>query len=216
MEIVPFGDSALLVRLEGPITPHGWRRLQRLREAIDGASVPGVGGPVPGASTLLVPFDPLVADPSEVEKVVLALEGRLEDATDHGAPAIIELPTRYGGQAGPDLAAVARRADLSEAAVVRLHASVEYEVAFLGFAPGFAYCGSVPTAIATPRLHRPRERVPAGSVGIADTWTAVYPGSTAGGWNLIGRTNTSVWDPRRRPPALLAPGLRVRFVPGDA
>jgi KipI family sensor histidine kinase inhibitor len=126
---------------------------------------------------------------------------------------VIELPTRYGGADGPDLDEVAALHGLSARAVIEFHAGTVYRVAFVGFLPGFAYLGSLPHSLATPRRATPRERVPAGSVGIADRQTGVYPFASPGGWQLIGRTATTVWDPRRDPPALLEPGRRIRFVP---
>jgi KipI family sensor histidine kinase inhibitor len=170
---------------------------------------------VPAYASVLVPVDPL--DPG-VEAALGPLEALVRDVdrgqvslADPGVP--VELPTRYGGADGPDLADVARRHGLRPDDVVELHASVVYRVFFLGFAPGFAYLGRVPAAIATPRLDRPRERVPAGSVGIAGRQTAVYPTDSPGGWRLIGRTDESVWDPTADPPARLRPGAAVRFVP---
>jgi KipI family sensor histidine kinase inhibitor len=125
----------------------------------------------------------------------------------------IEIPVRYGGPDGPDLEEVASRHGLTSADVVELHAGARYRVLFLGFAPGFAYLGGLPAAIATPRRASPRERVPAGSVGIAGEQTGVYPLSMPGGWNLIGRTDLVLFDPLRPEPALLRPGAPVRFVP---
>jgi inhibitor of KinA len=94
-----------------------------------------------------------------------------------------------------------------------LHCSAEYRVAFLGFAPGFAYLSGLPEEIATPRLETPRRAVPAGSVGVAGGQAAVYPLSTPGGWRLIGRTRLVMFDAGRQPMSLLAIGDRVRFVP---
>ena len=120
---------------------------------------------------------------------------------------------RYGGADGPDLDAVADRLGLAPAHVVELHASVEYRVFVLGFAPGFAYLGRLPAELLVPRRDQPRPRVPPGSVAIAGWQTAIYPASTPGGWHLIGRTDAVVWDARRSDPALLVAGDRVRFEP---
>jgi 5-oxoprolinase (ATP-hydrolysing) subunit B len=126
---------------------------------------------------------------------------------------LIEIPTRYGGDDGEDLELVAATTGLTAAEVIQLHAATEYEVFMLGFAPGFAYLGVVPEALAVARRASPRPRVPAGSVAIAERQAGVYAVETPGGWNLIGRTHLVLWDPSRDPPALLAPGDRVRFVP---
>jgi KipI family sensor histidine kinase inhibitor len=95
--------------------------------------------------------------------------------------------------------------------VVRLHTGAVYTVAFTGFAPGFGYLTGLPEPLRQPRLSTPRTRVPPGSVGIAGEFTGVYPRVSPGGWRLIGRTTTVLFDPRADPPALLAPGDRVRF-----
>lgn len=126
---------------------------------------------------------------------------------------VIELPVQYGGAEGPDIEAVARHAGLSVASLIERHAATEYTVYFLGFQPGFAYLGGLDPALATPRRKEPRVRVPAGSVGIGGEQTGVYPMSSPGGWQLIGRTSTVLFDPDRDPPSLLEPGDRVRFVP---
>jgi KipI family sensor histidine kinase inhibitor len=217
--IVPFGEAALLVLLGNEIDPALSARVRGLAAAVRRLDDPALGAPVPGYASLLVPFDPLSLEPADAAARVrpllrdLAADTAADAAADAAVHPLIELPTRYGGEDGPDLEAVAAAHDLRPADVVALHASVDYVVHFLGFAPGFAYLGAVPAAIATPRHARPRERVPAGSVGIADRQTAVYPGGTPGGWQLVGRTESVVWDARRDPPALLTPGARVRFVP---
>jgi len=134
-------------------------------------------------------------------------EARQNEATLH------EFEVGYGGEEGPDLAEVARAHGIDERAVVALHSSVTYTVAFLGFSPGFAYLIGLPVMLATPRLATPRTRVPAGSVAIGGEFTAVYPRATPGGWRLIGRSAVSLFDPAADPPARLRPGDRVRFLP---
>lgn len=217
--IVPFGEAAILVVLGDRIDVDLNRRVHALAAAVrsERAGLPWLGEPVPGYASLLVPFDPLATDTAEVTAVLQPMSAAVA-ATAHteeepaDVPAI-DLPTRYGGPDGPDLDEVARLHGLRPEDVVELHASVAYRVFLVGFAPGFAYLGPVPAAIATPRHATPRERVPAGSVGIAGEQTGVYPFASPGGWQLIGRTNATVWDVRRDPPALLRPGARVRFVP---
>jgi KipI family sensor histidine kinase inhibitor len=122
----------------------------------------------------------------------------------------IEIPVVYDG---PDLAEVAELAGLREAEVVERHAAATYAVAFTGFAPGFGYLTGLDPALRLPRRKTPRERVPAGSVAIAGEYAGVYPRESPGGWRLLGRTDAALWDLDRDPPALLRPGVRVRFVP---
>ena len=122
---------------------------------------------------------------------------------------LVEVPTTYDGD---DLDDVARRWEMTRDEVVATHTSTELVVAFCGFAPGFPYCTGLPEHLSVPRLDSPRARVPAGSVGLAGPFTGVYPSASPGGWRLIGRTDLSLWEPDRDPPATLAPGTRVRFV----
>jgi len=217
-EIVSFGDSAVLVILGDQIDEAVNRRVHRLSDAIRGRppAEARFGSPVPGYASLLVPFDPLELDADDATgrlRQILDEEARSPAPPDVEAAPPVEIPTQYGGPDGPDLDEVAARAGLPQGDVVELHASVVYRVYLLGFAPGFAYLGSVPAAIATPRRATPRPRVPAGSVGIAGDQTAIYPFDTPGGWQLIGRTEVPMWDTGRDPPARLRPGDQVRFVP---
>lgn len=217
--ILGIGDAALLVRLGTDAAPDLTERAHRLADAIEAARIetPAIGSPVPAHVSVLVPFDPLGATAADVRRVVdriLATPDRsVEPAPDQPA---IEIPVRYGGADGPDLESVAEAIGMSAAHVVELHAGATFRVLFLGFAPGFAYLGGLPPALHTARRSTPRERVPAGSVAIAGDHSAVYPLSMPGGWNLIGRTQASLFDPRRDPPTPLAPGRIVRFVPDRA
>lgn len=124
-----------------------------------------------------------------------------------------EIAVEYGGAAGPDLAALAERAGMDTVAYINSHAAVEYTVAFLGFQPGFPYLRGLPDALHAPRRASPRVRVAAGSVAIGGGYCGIYPTGGPGGWQVIARTATVLFDPAREAPALLMPGDRVRFVP---
>jgi KipI family sensor histidine kinase inhibitor len=126
---------------------------------------------------------------------------------------LIELPVYYHPDVGPDLEIVARANGLTVAEVIAIHAGRDYTVCAIGFAPGFAFLADVDARIATPRHERPRAKVVAGSVGIADRQTAVYPMDTPGGWQLIGRCPVPLYDPDQTPPSPFELGDRVRFVP---
>ena len=146
-----------------------------------------------------------VADVTSLEASVAGWD--LEPSTTSGD--LVEVPTTYDGD---DLDDVARRWEMTRDEVVATHTSTELVVAFCGFAPGFPYCTGLSAHLSVPRLDSPRARVPAGSVGLAGSFTGVYPSASPGGWRLIGRTDLSLWEPDRDPPATLAPGTRVRFV----
>jgi inhibitor of KinA len=216
--IAPLGDSALLVTFGDRIDPRLNDQAHALAAAVERlrAGDQPFGRAVPAYASVLVPFDPVALDPDEARRIVagLAAEPASRGET-HDAGTLVEIPVRYGGDDGPDLADVAALNGISPDDVVALHAGAEYRVYFLGFAPGFAYMGPVPAEIATPRLDAPRQRIPAGSVGIAGEQTGIYPFELPGGWRIIGRTDVAMWDLRRDSPALLGAGDRVRFVPSS-
>ena len=216
--VLPFGESAWLVQLDDSIDEVVNARVHALAAAIEterGGRLAGLGRPVPAYASLLVTFDQAAIDP-EVAAVLLS-ELAVATGPCHGPPTDsgreVEIGVRYGGTDGPDLEAVARRTGLSSVRVIELHAGVTYRVYMLGFAPGFAYLGTLPEELELPRRNEPRIRVPAGSVAIAARQTAVYPFATAGGWHLLGRTDFQSWDLTAEPPARLLPGDRVRFLP---
>ncbi|MDT4892266.1 MAG: hypothetical protein QOE97_1301 [Pseudonocardiales bacterium] len=193
----PYGERAVLVDVPAGRAPVAVAHL------LD--DVAGVVEVVPAARTLLVEFEP---DIITWESVAAALDG--EPPPESTAARLVTLVVRYDGA---DLDGVADVADISVQEVVRRHAAAEYTVAFCGFAPGFAYLTGLDPVLQVPRLGEPRAAVPAGSVGIAAEFTGVYPRRSPGGWRLLGRTDTALWDVERDPPALLAPGTPVRFVP---
>jgi len=161
---------------------------------------------VPAARSLLVVFDPLALDRG---RVVRALDsGRARGLAEKEASRRLVVPVAYNG---PDLEALARDAGLSPEDFARRHAGGDYRVAFLGFAPGFAYLTGLPAELTSARLREPRPRVPAGSVAIGGAYTGIYPQDSPGGWRLIGRTTVRLFDPDADPPSLLRAGDRVRF-----
>ncbi|WP_336724203.1 urea amidolyase family protein [Cellulosimicrobium cellulans] len=202
-----YGESALLVDVPDLAAVRSLHR----RLATDAPD--GVVDVVPAARTVLV----RCAAPADVADARAWVEDALLRApSDDGPPltgAVVEIPVHYDG---PDLEDVARWAGVSVEEVVARHSGREYEAAFGGFAPGFTYLVGVDPVIAAPRLATPRTRVPAGSVALAGELTAVYPGESPGGWRLLGRTDARMFDADRDPPALVAPGARVRFAPSRA
>lgn len=209
----PAGGSALLVELGG------LDEVLALHEALRRDPWVGVSELVPAASTILIVFDPALTGPTQLAAhVKAALNAVLSDAPDAPAPRgadqpEVTIPVVYDG---PDLAEVASLTGLPEEEVVERHSAGRYTVAFCGFAPGFAYLAGLDPLLSVPRRRAPRTEVPAGSVAVADRFTAVYPNSSPGGWQLLGRTAAVLWDTDRRPPALLPPGTRVRFVRAGA
>lgn len=203
------GETAVVLELEPPVTLATQKRIWRLTQRL--ADVPEVVEAIPGMNNITVVLrDPQALALDAIERLQRWWEESEALEPDSRA---IDIPVIYGGDAGPDLALVARHAGLSEKQVVELHASVDYVVWFLGFQPGFPYLGALPSELATPRRAEPRVHVPAGSVGIGGEQTGIYPLATPGGWNLIGRTDLSLFNPALPEPVLLRPGDTLRFIP---
>jgi inhibitor of KinA len=203
----------LLVELERTIDPVVNERAIMLAARLRARAARGVRDVAPGYCTIGVHFDPLHTDLAALEHAIEAEYAAIETVDSVAERTPIEIPVAYGGDGGPDLAAVARYAGCSEDEVIARHSQRTYRVYMLGFVPGFSYMGRVDPSIAAPRHRVPRERVPAGSVGIAGGQTGVYPVESPGGWQLIGRTSRVMFNADRHPPSLLTAGDLVRFVP---
>ena len=209
--IAPLGDSALTLELGHTIDAELSARVRALDDALRERPFDGYRESVPTYRSLLVVYDPLRLSFAEVRQELL--RRATAPASEPARCALHRIPTRYGGEEGPDLPDVAKARGLSEDAVVALHSGCEYTALMLGFMPGFAYLGLLPPTLETPRRPTPRARVPAGSVAIAARQTGIYPWSSPGGWSLLGRTSVRLFDPQADPPALILPGDRVRFDP---
>ena len=196
VDVRPAGDRAALV--EVPDNAAAVRLAQLLRTECE-----QLVDVVPGHCTVLATWTDAPPDLRAFAEQVLG-------GATAPAGATVELPVRYDG---PDLDEVARLTGLSPEEVVARHLAAETTVAFLGFQPGFAYLLGVDPKLEVPRLAEPRTHVPGGSVAIAGPYSGVYPRASPGGWRLLGRTSAVMFDADRTPPALLAPGDRVRFVP---
>jgi KipI family sensor histidine kinase inhibitor len=204
--VTPYGDRGVLLELAEPDDPAeaadevaGWVA------AVETAAIPGVIDLVPAARSVLVHLAAGVA-PQQIQLLVAALQPVRREPGGSAEPVVI--PVVYDG---PDLAEVAQLSGLTAAEVVAAHCASLWRVAFAGFAPGFGYLVGGDPRLAVPRRTSPRTRVPEGAVAVAAGYSAVYPRSSPGGWQLIGRTELAMWDVTRDPPALLRPGGRVRF-----
>jgi inhibitor of KinA len=206
------GDAALVVEFGDAIDPAINRRVRGLLLAVDGARLDGVRDLVPTYRSLLVSYDPRQTTFAALREHLSGLEARLDD-TPVPPPRVVEIPTAYGSDFGPDLRFVAEHNSLTEDEVVAIHSGPDYLVYMMGFSPGFTYLGGMSERIAAPRLDTPRTAIPAGSVGIAQLQTGIYPVESPGGWRLIGRTPVSLFDPSRNPPVVVDAGDYIRFVP---
>lgn len=214
--IETLGEDALLLRFGDAIAAGTNARVHALARRIERVRPPWLRDLVPGYASLALFVDgdafAVDVDPLAVAERWLQEQTVSADGIDPASGRVVEIPVRYGGDDGPDLQALADHAGLTSRAVIERHCAVEYRVAMLGFAPGFPYLLGLDPELAMPRMETPRTHVAAGSVGIGGRQTGVYPHAGPGGWRILGRTPLLLFEPTREPPALLAPGDRVRFI----
>jgi KipI family sensor histidine kinase inhibitor len=223
MEMVPLGDSALIVRVVNNFARDPEASLNAVRAALrvlKAAAIPGVIELAPAYTTIGVFFDPVRIEPTAADDSPFDLlrtriqsvlnASAFEKEAEIEAP-LLEIPVCYDRGLAPDLADVARVTGLAEAEVVCRHASATYRVACVGFIAGFPFLSGLPSELATPRRAVPRKEVPAGSVAIGGAQTGIYPRNSPGGWNVIGRTPLRLFDVQRDPPTTLQAGDHVRF-----
>lgn len=206
--LIPFGDSALLVKFGDEIDLSINQRVHALDALLRASKKIGFIESVPAYATLLVNYDPLILTYAQISDWVNTEMDWAEENVFR-KPRRIEVPVRYGGD---DLNFVAAHHHINAHEVINIHASRDYTVYMMGFTPGFAYMGKLDDAIATPRLETPRTRVDAGSVGIVGAQTGIYPIASPGGWRIIGRTSMRLFDLTADSPFLFSPGDLVRFV----
>jgi KipI family sensor histidine kinase inhibitor len=190
--------------------------VQALAAALRAREVPWIRDIVPALCGIALHFDPDHPDFPEgvLERCAELLAECVRPAARlEGSGRTVQVPVCYAAQYALDMEEVAARTKLAPAEIVRRHAGSEHRVLMVGFSPGQPYIGGLDPRLVVPRRATPRTRVPAGAVAIANAQTAVYAFETPGGWNVIGRTPLTLFDPAREPPSLLAPGDRVRFVP---
>ncbi|WP_378942539.1 5-oxoprolinase subunit PxpB [Mesorhizobium sp. ANAO-SY3R2] len=212
--ILPCADSALVLQLGDRIDSEVNARVLSLAAALEAAAIPGVVEIVPSYRSILVRYDPEIIRGRELEGRLAELSRDCEVTGAQGRSWTI--PVVYGGEVGQDLEEVAAMKGLSPEELVSLHAGGEYRVFMIGFAPGFAYLGGLPEILHTPRLPKPRQYVPAGSIGIGGQQGSVNSVGGPSGWRFIGWTPIRMFDPARAVPFLLQAGDRVRFTPIDS
>ena len=210
--ISPVGDCAISIDFGQAIDPKINRQIRQVIEQIKVLQLDGIIELVPTYCALLVQYDAMVYTYSDICRILdPILQESVTDSANERVT-IVEIPTIYGGEYGPDLGFVASHNHISEAEVVSIHSGTDYLVYMLGFIPGFTYLGGMDPRIATPRLSSPRTLIPAGSVGIAGEQTGTYPSESPGGWQIIGRTPVTMYDMSKKQAALLQAGDYVRYV----
>jgi inhibitor of KinA len=227
----PLGDSALLVQFGTEMNVQTHLKVKALTDYLEANPFDGLIEYVPAFTSVTVFYDPVrirclyeqrhpsfLTEKKRVSpyRIVCSL---MEDMTaglgqiTQAKQRTVDIPVCYGGEFGPDLEELARHHGLSQKEVIAIHSEAEYLVYMIGFAPGFPYLGGMSEKIATPRRSSPRLSIPAGSIGIAGMQTGIYPISTPGGWQIIGRTPIKLFDSEQDPPTLLQSGDLVRFRP---
>ncbi len=201
MRLRPVGPDALLIEVRDTESAQSLATWIRRH-------CPDVRDVVPAARSVLVDG---ISDSTTLSSTLRDWgETPSETQVATGQSPVITIPLRYDG---PDLGVVAQSWGLAVADAIALHGSIEFQAAFCGFSPGFTYLTGLPSELAVPRLATPRTTVPVGAVAVADTWCAVYPSPSPGGWRILGTTDVQVWDQSKSSsPALITPGVRVRFV----
>lgn len=215
--MVPLGDGAVYAEFSETLDLEVNEALQRLAATLRARAVPWIRDLVPALGGLALHFD--LSHPGLPASPLAAAAALVLEALDKpvsrsaAAGRLVEVPVCYDPAVAIDLAEVAQRTRLPPQEVARRHAAGEHHVLMVGFSPGQPYIGGLDPKLGLPRRAQPRTRVPAGTVAIANAQTAVYSFETPGGWNVIGRTPLALFDPKRAPPSLLAPGDRVKFIP---
>jgi KipI family sensor histidine kinase inhibitor len=208
------GDRALVIEFGDKIEEQVNSKIRSLTLAIEREGIIGIIETIPTYRSLMVIYEPMVIELEDLIDKVKSIQAKMDEMKLPEAK-IIEIPTLYGGEYGPDIEFVAEHNKISQGEVIKIHTSMEYLIYMIGFTPGFPYLGGMNDKIATPRLQTPRTKIPVGSVGIAGTQTGIYPIESPGGWQLIGRTPVKLYDPYRKNPVLLNAGDYIKFVQID-
>lgn len=213
LKFITCSDTAFLVALGDTISQEVHTEVIAFHNMLKQSSPKGVVALVPTYCAVMVVYDPIITSPNRLQSQLQYLadctdgEGLVSNAR------VIEIPVCYGDAFGPDLLNVARHCRLTPEQIIELHSGVEYPIFMIGLSPGFPFLGGLDPKLHTPRLITPRTRVPAGSIGIADSQTGIYPVESPGEWQLIGRTPLKIFRPKHPVPFRYQVGDRLRFVP---
>lgn len=212
--INPLGDSAIIIEWEQQIAPAVHQQVMNTYHHLRSLQLPLILDLLPAYASLTVIYNAR-SKHYAFEEISRIVEDALKTATEHVAAAsrLLQIPVCYDPSLGPDILSLAAQKQLPAEEIIRLHTQTIYTVYMLGFLPGFPYMGKVDERLITSRLKKPRVKIPAGSVGIAGEQTGIYPLSSPGGWNLIGRTPLQMFDTGKEMPCYCLPGDQVQFVP---
>lgn len=209
----PLGDKAIQILFEEPISKKLNMHIRRTSDEIINHRLAGVIEVVPAFRTLTIYYDPMLQSYSNLCIFLTKICEYKFQSDQSFKKEVISIPVCYGKGFGEDLSRVAMIHNLTEDEVIKLHAGTQYLVYMIGFLPGFPYLKGLREEIKTPRLSEPRLNVPRGAVGIGGDQTGVYPIESPGGWNLIGQTPLTLFNPEANIPFLIKAGDFIRFVP---
>lgn len=208
------GDSAIVMEFGDTIEKEINARIAAVVENLKNKKIDGILDILPTYRSILINYDPVKISYGEMMDILKGLS-KADSNKQSDEVRLIEIPTLYGGEYGPDIDFVAENAKMSKEEVIKIHSGTDYLVYMMGFIPGFTYLGGLDERIATPRLKSPRLKIDPGSVGIAGSQTGMYPLESPGGWQLIGRTPLKLFDDTKEPPVFIQAGDYIRYVPID-
>lgn len=209
------GDCSFVIQFGNEISPEINRKIRKMIEDLKKQDIDGLIEMVPTYCSMLVSYDPCKISYNEIKSKVEELLKLASESTESDEVTLVEIPTLYNDECGPDLEYVATHNKLSKEEVVKIHTGTDYLVYMLGFMPGFTYLGGMSEKIATPRLESPRLQIFPGSVGIAGKQTGMYPSLSPGGWRIIGRTPLKLYNPESDTPVYISSGDYIRYISID-
>ncbi|MDY4010314.1 MAG: 5-oxoprolinase subunit PxpB [Fusobacterium gastrosuis] len=209
------GDCSFVIQFGNEISPEINKKIRKMIEDLKEQNIDGLIEMVPTYCSMLVSYDPCKISYKELKSKVEELLKLASESTESDEITLIEIPTLYNDEYGPDLEYVAKHNNLTKEEVIKIHTGTDYLVYMLGFMPGFTYLGGMSEKIATPRLESPRLQIFPGSVGIAGKQTGMYPSLSPGGWRIIGRTPLKLYNPESNTPVYISSGDYIRYISID-
>lgn len=210
IKYLPCGETAITIEFGNEISKEINAKIRKTILEIEKQRIEGIVEIVPTYRSILLQYDPLRWTFSDMTDRLKQLNIE-ESGSESDTVTLIEIPTLYGGEYGPDIDFVSEHTKLPKEEVIKRHTSVDYLVYMLGFIPGFTYLGGMDETLATPRLQTPRLQIQPGSVGIAGKQTGIYPSLSPGGWQIIGRTPLKLYDAAKNPPVFIQAGDYIRY-----
>lgn len=209
------GDCSFVIEFGAEISPEINRNIKKLMLDLEEQNIDGLMEIIPTYCSMLINYNPCKITYKELEKKIKKLLKNITKSEEEDEVKLIEIPTLYSDEYGPDLSYVAEYNGLTKEEVIKIHTSTDYLVYMLGFMPGFTYLGGMSERIATPRLESPRLQILPGSVGIAGKQTGIYPSLSPGGWRIIGRTPLKLYNVKSENPVFISSGDYVRYIAID-